>query len=112
MKPGKIPAIAHVSHDSRIVGNYFFKSRVYKTGIFLNPKIDILHFDKTSFSPEITYHVHGYHTLRCGGIGKGMTKMVERVAFSVAEVMQVWKTECFHCFLVNKFAAYFPNLKE
>ncbi|CZR57295.1 uncharacterized protein PAC_07184 [Phialocephala subalpina] len=112
MKPANIPGIAHACKNSRDIAKYYFKIRDFKTGIFMDPKMDILHFDRTSFSPEIGYHVSAYHTLRCRKVSSNLLKRVERVAMSVDEVLNVWKIECFHCFLTTKMINYFPNIKE
>lgn len=112
MKPAKIPGIAHACKDSRDVAKYYMKIRDFKTGVFMDPKMDVLLFDRSSFSPEIGYHISAYHTLRCRGVSYDLMKKVERVVLSVAEVAAVWRIECFHCFLTTKLIHYFPNIKE
>lgn len=112
-KPGNlVPGVAHVCQESRRETQYFFKARDYMTGIYMNPQLDILHLDESSFSKELAYHNSAYHTLRCREISCSMLKPVERVAFSVQELLAMWKMECFHCFLSNRLSYYFPNIKE
>ncbi|KAF8854673.1 hypothetical protein BDZ45DRAFT_29102 [Acephala macrosclerotiorum] len=112
MKPAKIPGIAHACKDSRDVAKYYMKIRDFKTGVFMDPKMDVILFDRSSFSPEIGYHVSAYHTLRCRNVSSNLFEKVERVALSIDEVLAIWRIECFHCFLTNKMVYYFPNIKE
>ncbi|KAE8444902.1 hypothetical protein EG329_014150 [Mollisiaceae sp. DMI_Dod_QoI] len=112
LKPDKIPSVAHVCKTSREVAGFFFKARNSNIGICINPKTDILHLDKSSFSSAIGYHISAYHTLRCRTTPPSMVDTSERIALSINEVFAVWKLECFHCFLTYKFKHLFSGVKE
>ncbi|KUJ21961.1 uncharacterized protein LY89DRAFT_665111 [Mollisia scopiformis] len=113
LKPDKIPAIFHACYASRKVSKYIFQnSQAHKTGVLLNPEVDILFFDRSSFSIQASYHTSAHHTLRCNETPSIITRHVQRVAFSVREIKTCWTLECFHCFMVYKLAVRFPELKE
>jgi hypothetical protein len=112
LKAEKIPGIAHACHDSRKVAQYIFRKSHNKTGIFLNPKCDILLLDSQSFSGEVDYHQNAMHTLSCSKINKSLLKSVERVALTLDEVTRIWGSGCFHCHLICTLPKYLRNIKE
>ncbi|KAH7342702.1 hypothetical protein BKA65DRAFT_586736, partial [Rhexocercosporidium sp. MPI-PUGE-AT-0058] len=117
LKPSKaqLPPLLHACSDSRkecIKAGYQLWIRDMKTGFVMSPWKDILFLDKTSFSESMSYHINSFHTIRCRQVKLKMLEPIERLAFSVLEVMEIWRTQCFHCFLTNKVAEVFPNLKE
>ncbi|KAL2075564.1 hypothetical protein VTL71DRAFT_507 [Oculimacula yallundae] len=117
LKPSKtqFPALLHACSDSRrecILAGYQAFIRDMKTGLVFSPWRDILLLDRTSFSDSVKFHIDSFHTIKCRKFDLKMLAPVEKLAFSLREVMEIWKTQCFHCFLMNKVPAYFPNLKE
>ncbi|KAK0125457.1 hypothetical protein ONS95_000530 [Cadophora gregata] len=117
LKPGKpqLPALLHACHDSRrecILAGYQFWIRDMNTGFVISPWQDILLLDKTSFADSMSYHTHSIHTLRCKSIKRSMFKSIERLAFSVDEIVRIWKLECIHCFFVGTLRDWFPQVVE
>lgn len=115
LKAAKVPVVFHICSDSRreaIKAGYQIHIRDMKSGLIINPQFDILHLDRASFPNELGYHIHAFHTIKCRNIKKAMLKPVQRLAFSMHEVLEIWKTQCFHCFLLTKPDDIFPELKE
>ncbi|KAH6724224.1 hypothetical protein BKA61DRAFT_25820 [Leptodontidium sp. MPI-SDFR-AT-0119] len=117
LKPSKsqFPPLLHACSDSRkecIKAGYQFWIRDMKTGFVMSPWQDVLLLDKTSFSASINYHINSFHTIQCRQVKLDMLEPIEKLAFSVHEVMEIWRAQCFHCFLLTKLTEVFPNLKE
>lgn len=117
LKPSKsqFPALLHACSDSRqecIKAGYQFYIRDMETGFVISPWKDILLLDRTSFSTSLSYHMNSFHTIKCRQVNADMLKPIEKLAFSVQEVNEIWRQQCFHCFLMTKLSPVFPNLKE
>jgi hypothetical protein len=84
------------------------------TGILADPKVDILLLDQISFSSKLEYHDDAFHTFQCHRTRTNITMLepMERIAFTINEVMNIWDRECFHCFLVKEVAVFLPRLTE
>ncbi|KAI6710376.1 hypothetical protein JHW43_007125 [Diplocarpon mali] len=115
LKRSTVPAVFHVCADSReeaIKAGYQICVRDFQSGYVIMPELDILFLDQTAFSASTSYHINSFHTLQCRKINKAMLEPVQRLALSVTEVLSIWSTICFHCFLVKDFDGLFPNLTE
>ncbi|EKD19587.1 uncharacterized protein L3040_002535 [Drepanopeziza brunnea f. sp. 'multigermtubi'] len=80
--------------------------------VFINPNTDIFFLGRTGFPSQIEYHINAFHTLLCLKVEKSMLQPVQRLALTISEVLQIWHTLCFHCFLLQNFEGLFPNLNE
>ncbi|PBP27465.1 hypothetical protein BUE80_DR001811 [Diplocarpon rosae] len=115
LKKSPVPAVFHACSDSRreaIKAGYQICNQDCQSGYVIQPGLDILFLDRTAFPASTNYHVNAFHTLRCNHINKSMLEPVQRLALSVKEVLSIWNTICFHCFLLKNLDGFFPNLKE
>jgi hypothetical protein len=58
----------------------------FSMGVLMNPELDILLLDKSSFCGWAEYHYNAVHTLQCFGARK-MARVVRRLALSAKEVI-------------------------
>ncbi|PBP18536.1 hypothetical protein BUE80_DR010677 [Diplocarpon rosae] len=115
LKKSPVPAVFHACSDSRreaIQAGYQICNQDFQSGNVIQPELDILFLDRTAFPTSTNYHINAFHTLQCHHISKSMLEPVQRLALSVNEVLSIWDTICFHCFLLKSLAGVFPNLKE
>ncbi|KAI9051322.1 hypothetical protein LZ554_004369 [Drepanopeziza brunnea f. sp. 'monogermtubi'] len=115
LKDSPVPAFLHVCSTSRkqaLMSGYDINVRNMQQGLFINPDTDILFLERTGFPSKIEYHINAFHTLLCLKVEKSMLEPVQRLALTISEVLQIWHTLCFHCFLLQDFGGLFPNLKE